>query len=130
MKRPKLYRTYLKPRAGMYPEQFELLQKGDIIRGAKPKSKYRIIQKVIQREGYTYMIELVKLHPSWTRGNTTLYCASDAVNFLPIRVADERIWDMTREGILGARRKAMAKHNAGLIKFYEQRAKTLKTQLP
>jgi hypothetical protein len=84
----------------MYPEQFWLLRVGDIIKSSRPNSNtYRRIERVSTHEGRTTMIELVKIRPSWTSSPYTLYGTSDAQGFVPVKVKNEAIWDITYEQV-------------------------------
>lgn len=92
-------------------EQFWLLQKGDVIRGVKHGSPYRLILRVSKNDkGKTTFVEMEKLKRSWTNGNTTLYCSSEAGQFLPVKVKDERIYDMTYESVMRTRRRKYRLH--------------------
>lgn len=102
----------LKERPGMYPEQFYLLQKGDVVRMVRSRAP-RLILGVSRYHGETRYIELQKLRPSWTRGNTTLMDANNADLILPVKVRDGRIWDLTYEVIIRQREKAY-RHFANL----------------
>lgn len=91
----------------MYPEQFELLRAGDVI---KSKSgTLRIIEKVSQshitKDGRTYTIYLPKLVSSWTRGNLTAISIGDSGRFQPIKVQNEEIWKWDRDKVLKTRRQ-------------------------
>lgn len=94
-------------RGGMLPEQFYLLEKGDVIRGSKSNVKHRIVESVHKSpDGRTTFVELLKLRPSWTRGPYTTYCCSDSYAFLPIRVQNEKIWEVTYESAMQKRKQA------------------------
>lgn len=106
-----LKRVNIKRRQGMYPEQFYLLQKGDVIKMVRSGS-YRIIERIHSHsdDDSTYMIELLKLRPSWTNSKTAWYCASDAAMFAPIRVKNEKIWNITYEKVVTERAEEYRKH--------------------
>lgn len=119
----------LKKRLGMYPEQFYLLRKGDFVRMVRSKQPRKILSVSIYH-GETHYIELEKLRPSWTRGNTMLMDANNADQILPLRVKDERIWDLTYEVIIKQREKAY-RHFANLaIKKALKRVRQLKVKRP
>ena len=95
----------LKKRLGMYPEQFYLLRKGDIIRMRRSKAPRKILS-VSQSFGQTRYIELEKIRPSWTSHPTCLYDANCAREFIPLKVKDKRIWTLTYEVVLAQRIRA------------------------
>lgn len=111
------------------PEQFYLLEKGDIIKGTKPHAAPRMILRVSKRYGKTYYVELLKLRPSWTKHHTTLYCAGDSFQFLPVKVRDKRIWDMTYDKLMARRKKIYKNHARKLIRRAEQRIRNLRSTL-
>lgn len=119
-------KTKLKPRWGMYAEQFELLQAGDVIKSKN--NTLRIIVRTseshISRDGSTYIIWLEKLRPTWTRGNLTGIGISEASRFRPVKVKNEKIWDWDRERVLTTRKKIKT---AYLLKQQKQLNKKLKS---
>ncbi len=112
----------MKKRKGMYPEQFYLLERGDIIRGVNSKS----IRKVLAIKKYfgeTHWVELLKLHPSWTRSANTLYGANEASLFVPIKVKNPKIWELTYEVVLKQRQKHLEHYHKTLLRQMKRRLK-------
>lgn len=111
----------------MYPEQFYLLEKGDIVRNVGSKSPRKIL-KVTKRGDETYYIEMQKLRPSWTRSPNMLMDANCAHLIVPIKVRNKRIWDLTHEVIVKQRERAY-KHFATLqIRKMLKRIKKLRVK--
>jgi hypothetical protein len=119
-------RITIKKREGMYPEQFYLLEKGDIIKMVRSGS-LRMVEEIHKRKDSdkTYMIELLKMRPSWTRDSNTWYCASDAFMFKPVRVKNELIYEMSYERIISNRVKVYGDYYQKKLEELEQRAITL-----
>jgi hypothetical protein len=121
----RIRKTQLKPRWGMYAEQFELLQAGDVIKSKN--NKLRIIVKTseshITKDGRTYTIYLEKLRPSWTRGNLTAISIGDAYRFRPVKVKNKKIYDWDRERVLSIRKKIKVDY---LLKQQKELTKKLK----
>lgn len=111
----------------MYPEQFYLLEKGDIIRQVRSKSIRKVLA-VSKRHGETYFIELEKLKPSWTRSYTTTYSANEADNFVPIKVKNKKIWGLTYEAVLAQRIRTFEHYKNVQIKFLKKRLAKLKAK--
>jgi len=121
----RIRKTQLKPRWGMYAEQFELLQAGDVIKSKN--NTLRIIVKTseshITKDGRTYTIYLEKLIPSWTRGNLTAISIGDASRFRPVKVKNKKIYDWDRERVLSIRKKIKVDY---LLKQQKELTKKLK----
>jgi hypothetical protein len=103
----------------MYPEQFELLQTGDIIKDRR--GNLRIIERTapshIEKDfGKTYIIYLKKLRTSWTKGDLTAISRSDSGRFVPIKVKNKKIWEWDREKVLNERKKNYIRYKAKIIK--------------
>ncbi len=129
MRTGKLKDPKLKKRLGMYPEQFYLLRKGDIVRMVRSKHPRKIL-RVSKYGGETHFIELERIGYSWTMRPTVLYDANNAPDFLPLKVKDERIWDLTYEVIIKQRERAY-RHFANLtIRRALKRVRQLKVKRP
>jgi len=103
----RIRKVNLAERWGMYPEQFELLGQGDVIKDIR--GNLRIIEKTspshIQKDQKkTYTIYLTKLRPSWTNGRLTAVSRGDSAKFRPVKVANKKIWLWDRERVLRIRR--------------------------
>lgn len=118
-----------KKRWGMYPEQFELLQKGDIVKGRG--GDLRIIQEVgptwcrrAKNQHHdpkkTYFIKLLKLRPSWTKGEYTTYCIGDAALFRPIKVKNEKIWNLGHNSVTALRLKKYEQYKKEKVRLLEE----------
>ena len=91
----------------MYPEQFELLTKGDVVKDER--DNLRIIEQVspshiAKDKGKTYTIYLTKLRPSWTRGNLTAISRGDSGKLRPVKVKNKKIWVWDRDRVLRTRK--------------------------
>lgn len=121
-------RITIKKREGMYPEQFYLLEEGDIIKMVRSGS-LRMVEKVHKSDivyGETYMIELLKMRPSWTKGKNAWYCASDAFMFKPVKVKNDLIWKMTYEKVIRNRVNIYGDYYQRQLDKLEQKANTLR----
>lgn len=92
----------------MYPEQFWLLKKGDVIKMAKSGVHRKILAISSNNGKDTTFITLKKIAPSWTRHDYTIYCSNEAQNFLPVKVKNTKIWKLKKDMII-ERRKAIIK---------------------
>ena len=105
----------------MYAEQFNLLQKGDVIKGKR--GDLRVIEKVstthMPNTGETYFITLLKLRSSWTRGEYTTYSVGVCGNFRPVKVKNHKIWKLDHHRIATERlkkHKVYARKKIALLK--------------
>ena len=115
-----------KNHGGMVPEQFYLLQEGDVIRMNKPNGAHRIIERIHRgKRGETYGITLLKLQRSRYPNPYTQYGPGDAQQFLPVKVKDERIWEITYESAMAARREALRRQARQKIREHYKRLKRL-----
>lgn len=118
----------------MYPEQFELLQKGDVIKGRG--GDLRIIQEVgptwcrrMKNQKLdpkkTYFIHLLKLRPSWTKSEYTTYCIGDADFFQPIKVKNQKIWSLGHNTVSKLRTEKYEQYKKERVKLLEEQIKKL-----
>jgi len=127
----KIRTPQIKKRWGMYPEQFALLERGDIIRGRG--GDLRIIQKAgptwcggkEKNRKETYFIQLLKLRPSWTEGEYTTYCIGDSFNFQPVRVRNQKIWKFDYEAVQKLRREKYEVYKKKKIKELQKQMKRI-----
>lgn len=100
-----------KKRTGMVPEQFYLLEEGDIVSYGKSRTP-RIILKTSKTElGETGSIHLLKLRPSWTKSPNTIYCSGDSHQFTPLKVKNAAIWDITYDSAMEERLKSYKEYH-------------------
>lgn len=127
----KIRTPQIKKRWGMYPEQFALLEKGDIIKGRG--GDLRIVQQTgptwcrggNRGSKETYFIHLLKLRPSWTKGSYTTYCIGDSFNFQPVKVKNRKIWDLDYEAVQKLRRQKYEVYKKKKIKELEKQLKRI-----
>jgi len=127
----KIRTPQIKKRWGMYPEQFALLERGDIIRGRG--GDLRIVQTAgptwcrgkEKDHKETYFIHLLKLRPSWTKGEYTTYCIGDSSNFQPVKVRNQKIWKFDYETIQKLRREKYETYKKKKIKELQKQMKRI-----
>lgn len=91
------------------PEQFWLLQKGDIIRRVNSKTYRMILECSKNRKGRMYYATLQRVGYSWTGQPTISISSNESANFLPVKVKNKRIYSLTFSVIMAKRKKVYEK---------------------